>query len=524
MKFVSFLLFLSILQASSSRNLLAQEQDWFAKARQYFEKQEWGKAQQAATKALEINPRLAEAEILLGLIATAQHQLQTAETHFERAVSLRPRDDLSQSYLANTYLQQRRLDKAQAAFAKTLQLNPKNQSARYNVGLIALMQQRPDEALVQFEKVHHANPSDVPTLIGMLESQLLLKRRSEAKQTTAKLSSMLKPQDPTLFQVATMLALHQEYLSAIPLMEQSRQAFPNSYDVNFNLALAYFHAEQFHRADEVLRPLLEQGKKAEVYDLLGVVQEKLGNLAQAEELFRQAVALDPTSEDLHFDYANHILQFKSSQDAIKIFVSEVERFPQSWRMRLGLGSAYYLSGKYEETAQALLLAIQLKPDSKLAYFLLGRVYESVGTSQGSIQEALKAYCDKTPDDPWAYYHYGTILYLLAQSGSPPDFEAATIMLKKALGQNSKFAEAHFQLGLIAQSEGQWEQAVGHLQEAIRLDPKMATAHYRLGLAYQRFGEKEKARAEFELFERLKSETQVGQDKQTVLEYLAEGKK
>src|SRR5262245_51447212 len=242
MKFVSFLLFLSILQASSSRNLLAQEQDWFAKARQYFEKQEWGKAQQAATKALEINPRLAEAEILLGLIATAQHQLQTAEANFERAVSLRPRDDLSQSYLANTYLQQRRLDKAQAAFAKTLQLNPKNQSARYNVGLIALMQQKPDEALVQFEKVHHANPSDIPTLIGMLESQLLLKRRSEAKQTVARLSSMLQPQDPTLFQVATMLALHQDYLSAIPLMEKARQAFPRSYDVNFNLALAYFHA------------------------------------------------------------------------------------------------------------------------------------------------------------------------------------------------------------------------------------------------------------------------------------------
>jgi hypothetical protein len=55
------------------------------------------------------------------------------------------------------------------------------------------MQQRPDEALVQFEKVHHANPSDVPTLIGMLESQLLLKRRSEAKQTTAKLHSCFRP-------------------------------------------------------------------------------------------------------------------------------------------------------------------------------------------------------------------------------------------------------------------------------------------------------------------------------------------
>src|SRR5262245_62050573 len=88
MKFV-FLLFFYLLQASSSPVL--QEQDWFAKARQYFEKQEWGKAQQAATKALEINPRLAEAEILLGLIATARQQPREAEPQFERAVSLRPR-------------------------------------------------------------------------------------------------------------------------------------------------------------------------------------------------------------------------------------------------------------------------------------------------------------------------------------------------------------------------------------------------------------------------------------------------
>lgn len=521
MKFVLLLLFLSTLQPSSSPNLATQEQDWFARARQYFERQEWGKAQEAAVKALEINPRLAEAEILLGLIATAQQQFQTAEIHFEKAVSLQPRDDLAQSYLANTYLQQRQMDKAQAAFKRALQLNPKNQSARYNVGLIALMQQKPEEALSQFEKVHRANPSDVPALIGMLESQLLLERRSEAKQSLAMLASMLKPHDPRLFQVATMLAFHQDYLSAIPLMEQSRQAFPNSYDVNFNLALAYFRTERFDRAGEVLRPLVQQGKKAEAYDLLGLVQEKLGNPAQAEELFRQAVALDPTSEDLHFNYANHILQFKSSPDAINAFVSEVERFPQSWRMHLGLGSAYYLAGRYEETAQALLRAIQLKPDSRLAYFLLGKVYESVESSQGPIQQVFKAYCAKAPDDPWAYYHYGTILYLLAQSGSPPDFAQATLMLEKALGQNPNFAEAHFQLGLIAQSEGQWEQGVRHLEEAIRLDPKMAAAHYRLGLAYQRFGEKEKAKAEFELFEALKSENQAGRDKQTVLQYLSE---
>jgi len=516
------LLLLSTLQTTASSD--NQEQLWFAKARQYFEKQEWAKSEEAASKALEINPQLADAEILLGLVATAQRQYQTAETHFQKAVSLQPRNDLAQSYLANTYLQQKRLDKAHEAFAKTLQLNPKNQSASYNLGLIALMQQRPDEALRLFERVHRANPSDVPTLIGMLESQLLLKRRSEARQSVAKLSSVLKPENPALLQVATMLALHQDYMAAIPLMEQARQAFPNSYDISFNLALAYFRCQQYEKSREILQPLVNRDKKVEAYNLLGALQEKLGEQAQAAAALRQAMALEPGSEDFHFDYANHLLQFDTSQSAIDAFAAEVKYFPTSWRMRLGLGAANYLSGKYEDSGKALLQAVRLKPDSPLAFFLLGKVYESAESLQIPIYEALKAYCETKPADPWAYYHLGTILYLRTQTNQSADFQQAKAMLEEATQRNSNFSEAYLQLGLIAQAEERWGEAIRYLEKAIRLNTKIPASHYRLGLAYQRVGEKEKAKAEFELFEKLKSEVQAGQDKPAVLRYLAEHNK
>src|SRR5205814_1104337 len=80
-------------------------------------------------------------------------------------------------HLALVYLQQKRLAEARDAFHKALKLNPTNQSASYNLGLIALMQERPAEALPHFEKAHQADPSNVAALIGLLESQLLLKRR-----------------------------------------------------------------------------------------------------------------------------------------------------------------------------------------------------------------------------------------------------------------------------------------------------------------------------------------------------------
>ncbi len=524
MKCLLFLLLLAALQNPSTPNKQAQAEAWFAKARNYYQQQNWVKSQEAAVKALEIDPGLADAELLLGLISTAQTQLDTAQKHFEKAVALQPNNDLAQSYLANTYLQQRKLDKAKAGFEKTLRLNRNNQSASYNLGLIGLMEQKPSEALIWFEKIHRDMPTDVPALIGMLESQLVLKRTLEASRSVAELSSLLTPEDPRLFQVATMLALHEDYLSAIPLMERARQAFPQSYDVNFNLALAYFRSGRYEKSNAILKPLLERDSKAEAHNLFGSVQEKLGQQTQAEASFQKAVALEPSNEDFQFDYANHFLQFENSHSAATVFASEVERFPKSWRMRLGLGSAYYLSGKNEQAAQALLQVVQLNPRSQLAYFLMGKIYEAVESAQTPIYEALKSYCGTKPADPWAYYNLGMILFLRAQSSGTADFRQANVMLQQAVQRNPNFAEAYMQLGLIAETEQRWEKAVQYLEKAVQLDPKIPAAHYRLGLGYQRLGAKDKAKAELELFEKLKSEVSSGQDRSTVLRYLAERSK
>jgi tetratricopeptide (TPR) repeat protein len=524
MKALAFLWLLSVFPFHPSQNRSEGAQTWFAKARDLYEKQDWVKSEEAANKALAIDPTLADAEILLGLISTARRQFQVAETHFQKALSLQPRNDLAQSYLANIYLQQKQLEKAKGGFAKTLQLNPDNQSANYNLGLIALMQQKPKEALVLFEKVQRARPSDVPALFGILQSQSLLNDLPAAKRTASKLASLLKPDDPLFLQVATVLALHQDYASAIPLLEQARKALPNAYDVNFNLALAYYRSGQYERSSEILKPLAGREKNAEAYNLLGSVQERLGEQAQASVSFRQAIALEPANEDFCFDYANHVLQFENSRSAVTAFAAQVGRFPKSWRMRLGLGSAYYLSGENEAAAQALLQAVQLRPDSKLGYFLLGKVYESIDVSQAPIYVALRTYCETKPDDFWAYYHLGTILFLKAQSSGSTDFQEAKIMLERALQKNPKFAEAYLQLGLIAQAEQKWEAAARDLEKATQLDPQIPTAHYRLGLAYQRLGESNKAKTEFELFEKLKSQSPTERDRQTVFQYLAEQSK
>jgi tetratricopeptide (TPR) repeat protein len=478
---------------------------YFEQARQLFEQQQWDGAQAAAARALAADPRMGDAEILLGLVATARSEFAEAEKHLLRAVALEPQNYQAHAYLGSTYLQQKRLPEAAGAFRKVLELNPGNPAANYNLGLVAMAQGSPTEALRRFEMVAHTNGSDVPALIGMLESQLMLHKTRDARRTIGQLETLLSDRDPRLFQVAALLAQHGESPAAIPLMDRARQAFPQSYDVNYNLALACFQTAQYDRAAEVLRPFADSKGNAEAFDLLGMIEEKRGQADSAQQAFAQAARREAANEDYRFNYGNSLLQHGKVEPAVAVFRAAVSDLPKSWKLRIGMGSACYLSGDYEGAAEALLEAVRFKSDSATAFFLLGEAYDSAQRFQPAIAAAFSVYLKSAPRDPWAYYHYAAILYSSTQAGGRPDYEAAAAHLNEALRLNPNFAEAHCELGLIALAQGKIEPGIAALEKAINLDPRLAAAHYRLGLAYQRMGNAARAKEELNRFRALKDE-------------------
>jgi len=475
----------------------------FERARQFFEQQKWEEAQAAAADALTADPRMSDAEVLLGLIATVRSQFTEAEKHFARGVALEPRNYRAHAYLGSTYLQQKRFPEAARAFAKVLELDPGNVTATYNLGLIALAQNSPAEALGFFEKVTRTNRADVPALIGTLESQLMLHQTGAALETTRQLGQLLDNRDPRLFQVATLLAQHGESAAAIPLMDRVHAAFPQSYDVNYNLALACFEAAQYDRAAEILQMLTNAQGRAEAFDLLGTVEDKRAHPDSAERAFLEAARREGANDDYRFNYGNSLVQHGKLETGVEAFRAAVSDLPGSWKLRIGLGSACYLAGDYQGAAKALLAAVAIKPDSETAYFLLGEAYDSAERFQAAIERAFARYVKAAPRDPWAYYHYAAIQYGHDQAGGHGDYRAAVANLNEALRLNPNFAEAHYELGLIALAQGKVEQGIGALEKAVSLDPQLAAAHYRLGLAYQRTGNSARAKEELNRFRALK---------------------
>lgn len=489
----------------------------FQQARKFFDQQKWDEAQGAAAKALAADPNIGDAEILLGLIATVHSQFAEAEKHFMRAVTLQPGNYQTHAYLGSTYLQEKKLSEAAGAFRKVLELNPGNVTANYNLGLIALERNAPSEGLQRFEAVLPVSHSDVPALTGILTCQLMLRRTTDARRTAQQLQNILDSRDPRLVQVAAVLAEHGETAAALPILERVRQAFPQSWEVNYNLALACYQTAQYDRAAEIVRPFAGPAGKAEASDLLGAIEEKRGHTLDAERAFQEAATREPSNEDYRFDYGNLFVQHGKVASAIAVFRTAVADSPRSWKLRVGLGSAYYLAADYESAAGALLDAVKLKPDSTAAWFLLGETYESAVRLQPAIETAFASYLKSAPRDAWAYYHYGAILYQRAQASGRRDYQRAVLNLNQALRLNRKFAQPYFELGLIAMAQGKTEQSIAALQKAVSLEPGLAVAHYRLGLAYKRIGNETRSQEELSRFRALKDdERQRGR----VLESLA----
>ena len=496
----------------------------FQQARELFNQQQWNKAKIAAEKALAADPNMGDAEILLGLIATVRSSFREAEKHFLRGVALEPENYQAHAYLGSTYLQEKKLPEATRSFEKALALKPGDAAANYNLGVIALEEGSPDRALHRFDSVLKISPSDIPALTGVLSANLLLHRTEDARRTADQLQKLLKDDDPRLLQVAALVAEHGDPAAAIPILQRVRRAGPQSWGVNYNLAVAYFQTGQYDQAANILGPFTAAQGNAEAFNLLGAIEEKRKHTSEAEHAFEEAAAREPSNQDYRFDFGNSLLQHGNLAPAVAAFRAAVRDLPNSWKLRVGLGSAYYLTGEYENSARALLEAVKLKPDLRAGWNLLGDAYESAPGLQREIESAFTSYLKTARRDPAAYYHYGAILYARVQAEGSSNYQDAIQNLNQALHLDPDFADAHFELGLIALAQGRTEQSIASLQRAVSLEPGFAAAHYRLGLAYKKAGNEAAAREELSRFKALKEdERQRGRVLQSLAAIQVSGK-
>jgi len=300
---------------------------------------------------------------------------------------------------------------------------------------------------------------------------------------------------------------------ALPLLETAQKINPASYNNGYDLALALFMTGRPADARPILQTLEQQHDTGELHNLLGQIDEKDGKFIDAANEFKTAANLDP-SEDNLFVWGSELLLHRTYDPAVAVFQAAAQRYPDSPRLRTGLGMALYSQGKYDDAVKSLLTAADLDPTDPRCYIFLSKAYLSSPNQAEDVIQRFRRYARLQPNNALAQYYYAVSLWKGKRAEeSAVDFQTVEELLQKSIALDSSLAETHLQLGILYADHREYAKALPEYQLALTLSPNLADAHYRLAQYYVHAGEKDRAQQEFDTFQKLKSEHQAAVDKE-----------
>ncbi len=254
---------------------------------------------------------------------------------------------------------------------------------------------------------------------------------------------------------------------------------------------------------ENLRKLLAKENRADLHSRLGDLDEQLGDPLQAVREYEQATQLDP-SEKNYFDWGTELLLHRAVKPAVDVLGKGVGKYPNSEKMLAGLGAALYASGSYNDAAQRVCAASDLKPADSAPYLFLGQMDKAVPEPLPCVESKLVRFASSQPENAIANYYHALSLWK-RRASDPAVFQRVKGLLETAVTLDPKFGDAYLQLGVLYSTQDKYELAITQYKKAIDAQPQFGEAHYRLAQAYKRTGEQGKAQQEFQAYQQIEKQ-------------------
>ena len=349
--------------------------------------------------------------------------------------------------------------------------------------------------------------------------------RSASTPVTERSLREAAARDPENFEanqrLGILLAHGGQTREALPYLEKAHRIHPDDYETSYALAQAYAQVGNYQDARSLARSLLAKQDNAALHHLLGDLEEKQKNPLQAVHEYQRAAELDPSESNL-FDWGAELLNHRALEPAIEVFAKGNRAFPQSARMLVGLGVAWYATGSPDQAAKYLCQATDLNPEDPNPYLVLGKM-QIVETSESQkVLARMERFARLHPDSAPANYYYALSLWKRQkglENREPP--RAVESLLENAVRLDPRLASASLQLGALYEEQADLSKAILAYQKAIAADPQLAEAHYRLAQAYRRTGDPKKAAEEIKLYDQIskKSAEQVEREAREIPQFV-----
>jgi tetratricopeptide (TPR) repeat protein len=236
-------------------------------------------------------------------------------------------------------------------------------------------QQDLSELLVQIKK----HPGQPEILYLLAQAYLRAGNVGEARSTIAQIDKVKAGDYGTLAGAGVLLARYHLYDDAIQQFQAALAQNPDSDDVKFDLANAYFRKRLYPQALDEEQDVSENGRGDDAYlALLADTYAHLGETTHAEDIYRSAIRHSPDNDQNYLSLA--LLQFRANEiaDARQTLLTGQARIPASGKIFWGLGIAAVMEGNTAVAAKQFERAVNLLPEWPGSYSMLGVFYFQTG--------------------------------------------------------------------------------------------------------------------------------------------------
>ncbi|HYG64976.1 MAG TPA: tetratricopeptide repeat protein, partial [Thermoanaerobaculia bacterium] len=286
------------------------------------------------------------------------------------------------------------LERATRLLAAARELAPADPRPLFTQFEVDLRRQRLDRAEEVLRDLDRLQPGDPGILV--LRARLLEARgRGEEALAAIREAVRRSPSWRHLHWQARLEQRHGDTAAARRSLEELLRRFPDSALGQTTLANLELLTGSPERAAELYERLVRDASQTHLLSNLGLAYMLLGRYAEAEESFRQALALSPRSPESALNLADvHFLQGKWSE-AVKLYkevIRLVDEDPAADQAQLQATRAQALAhlGRGSEAVAAVQQALRQSPDDPQIAYAVSLVYAVVGDDTSALLNAKRA--------------------------------------------------------------------------------------------------------------------------------------
>jgi tetratricopeptide (TPR) repeat protein len=362
---------------------------------------------------------------------------------------------------------------AELHFRKSLFLNPKFVDGRVNLATNLAAQGQGQEAISQFREVIELNPSHVTALYNLGKLELFA-------------------------------GSHQ---SAVRHLQRAKKLAPKDVQVSLALAKGLSKSQQYADAAAVLDSVQSEGQSSsEWHALRGYADYKLDNPEKALEHLRQAIQMNPRSEDYYLKMGELMLFHRSTDAAKAFFETGLQQLPNSALMHYGLAVCYFVDqSDPKQFEEHLETALKIEPKFEPALSLLCQSFKQ-NSQWTSLRETAERLLGLNPQAHEGYY-YKAVALIQNHPAAPAEnsLQEARQLLEEAIRLEPDSVDPRIACGKLLIQLDEIPQAIIQLQRAAALSPDLAETYFHLANAYRRTGERGKRDLALTRFQTLKDQ-------------------